>query len=71
MEQMPFEGYRLNLHCTTNCSKQTGVKMVSPQDATRKERRCGIERRQFSYAVHIPERRTRPERRKRPASSQR
>ena len=28
------------------------------------ERRSGIDRRQFSYALHIPERRTRKERRR-------
>jgi hypothetical protein len=70
-EQMPTEGYRLNYHCAANCPKQTGLKMVSPPDAARKERRCGIERRQFSYAAHIPERRTRPERRQRPTSAKR
>lgn len=39
---------------------------MSPDTHNKKaERRSGIDRRQFSYALHIPERRVRKERRRR------
>lgn len=51
-----------------NLLNQIGGNMATPLRAMRKDRRSGIDRRQFSYAVHIPERRERPERRKRTAA---
>ncbi len=39
--------------------------MKSPKVASNVDRRAGTDRRQFSYVVHIPERRSDMERRKR------
>ena len=38
--------------------------MVPDKHAREKERRSGIDRRQFSYALHLPERRKNGERRR-------
>jgi len=54
----------LNNRIVVNLLDQIDVNMAPPPRATLKDRRSGIERRQFSYAAHIPERRECPERRK-------
>jgi len=64
----PRDGGLVNHPDAINFLNQIGVDMVTPLRAMRKDRRSGIDRRQFSYAVHIPERRERPERRKHTAA---